>query len=184
MEQTYRIYQIGRTDLEQNKKLGRAEFGLSFILPFAAAVVRYQRYTDDLDWLDFDKLSPEERKAMSMLVRPLVKTKQTRVHLYEGHPEYHACLYPIWTANQQFTGQEPVPRHTRASMLQRKPSRVQDPIPRKHLRSEPRGWNLRLGRYNMNSSPMACAVALVRRVVANGLDEHGEPNPPPASYSN
>lgn len=184
MEETHRIYQIGRTDLEQNKKLGHADFGLSFILPFAAAVVRHQRYTDKLDWLDFDELSAEELKAMSMLVRPLVKTNQRRVHLYEGHPDYHACLYPIWTANRQFTGQEPVSPRARVSMLQRRPSKARDPIPRKYLRSEPKGWNVRLGLYNKNSSPMACAVTLVRRVVANGLDEHGEPNPPPGGYSN
>ena len=176
-----RIYELGLSELRSGKKLGQSEFGLVFIIPFSISVARSGEFKDDLDWVSFEDLSPAELKSAAMLVRPLLKSPERKLDLYEGKPDYHARLYPIWSWQKRFTGQETAPPSARIGMLKRPIRKDRAPIPRKYLRQDPSGWSFR-GGYNRHYSPMACAVDLVRLVVTNGLDENGEPIDPPNGY--
>ncbi|MEO1046953.1 MAG: hypothetical protein AAFW59_01355 [Pseudomonadota bacterium] len=176
------LYTKGQHDLVNNRKLGGEGFGLSFILPFAASVVRYDSYSDVLDWLDLEALSREERKAIELVALPLLKSPEGRGDLYEQRVDYHVRLYMIWTWCKRFSGIDTPPKSVRRGMFGRSISRERSPIPRKYLRSEPRGISLWTGSPRRHAHPTAIAVDVVRMVVAHGLDEAGEPLPPPDGY--
>lgn len=173
------IYQAGLRDLRESRKLGGGHFGLSFILPFAATAVRANVYSDGLDWLDFEKLTLEERRAVELLALPLLKITDQTVPLFEDRVDYHVRLYMLWTWTKRFAGIETPSSGARVGMMGRFPSRERKPIPRKYLRREPHGFSMRSGGLRRHLHPTAIAVDIVRMVVANGLDASGYPLPPP-----
>mgnify|MGYP001796875100 CR=1 FL=1 len=176
------LYGKGQSDLVHNRKLGGEGFGLSFILPFAASVVRFNAYSDALDWLAFEALSREERRAVELLSLPLLKSHEGGGDLYEQRVDYHVRLYMLWTWQKRFTGIEAPGRGARRGMFGRRIARERWPIPRKFLRKEPRGISLWTGSPRRHAHPTAIAVDVVRLVVTCGLDEAGEPLPPADGY--
>ncbi|MEM1195468.1 MAG: hypothetical protein AAGH57_05145 [Pseudomonadota bacterium] len=176
------LYELGTRDLKENRRLGGSEFGLSFIIPFAVTVGRSDEYSDRLEWVEWDELTSKESKAAELLALPLLKTPDGAGSLYEERVDYHVRLYMIWTWQKRFSGLEPPGPKVRRGMFGRHVARERKPIPRKYIRKEPRGLSLWSGSPRRHSHPTAIALDVVRMIATYGLDEEGEPLPPPNGY--